>query len=145
MTSDAAAIVAQFSTTLPLVAADTVDWKTVSLPRRQVNASVLHPDWKCSVRERFKISYGDDVTLRLDGCEQLACEEQTNSVLLSLHAAAKRGGGNLRMVAEGIAKDVQERGVAVGLGGGLNGKLAEVRKYEIAAALNRLRLEGLLN
>jgi len=146
VTTQALAVVASHSTTVPLAAPGTpVDWPAVASRSRTVQPGALRPDWKSAVREKNKISYGEEVELRLEGAEQLACVEQTNSLLLALHKVAGMGEGTqVRAAAEQIVREIDRKGLCEALGGGIDGKLATPRKYEIAAALNRLRMEGLI-
>jgi hypothetical protein len=83
------------------------------------------------------------LTLRLSR----RCVEQTNAVLLALHRIAEKaqGGATVRGAVDAFVADFERGGLGETLGGGLDGKLAAPRTFEIAGALNRLRLAGLIS
>ena len=68
--------------------------------------------------------------------------------LHAMHAIAREGPGqvSLRQCVETVLAQVDEVGVAKGLGGDacMDGGIAKPRKFEIMGAIGRLRLQGLL-
>jgi predicted ABC-class ATPase len=82
-TQDAKAVCAQFPSTLPAVAATSVDWKKVAGAGRRVRPGIMTPGAKCAARAVNKISYGDETELVLDGLEQLGCVLITHNLALS--------------------------------------------------------------
>jgi predicted ABC-class ATPase len=140
-------VVEQFKHNVPLIKDDPIDWQQAR-KKRVVAPNVLQPGWKCSVRDRLKISYGPEIEIRLEAVEQLASEEQTNCVLRCLHAISDRvasGGGepnSVKEVIDAVVADMNQNGVRSP--DGFDGKLALPRRFEVAAALNRLRLDGLI-
>ena len=179
VTADAKAVVTnpQFASQVPPVAGGSAPSWT-GFPSRFVDRSVFRPDWKTAVRSTDKISYGDDIEIRLFGLEQvnpasremmsregvylvyrlawlthsllllqLVAKEQTNAILSAMHVIAKGGRrGTLREICEAIEADFMTRGLAPTLGSeaSFDGTLARPRKFEIAGAISRLRLAGLL-
>jgi hypothetical protein len=120
------------------------DWLVSS---RIVQGNTLS-DVKCSVRSVEKISYGD-VEIRLHGLEQLVCKEQTSALLGAIKRIAERHAIHehvtLREVVTAIEADFDVMGVAEALrGNSYDGNLARPRRFEIAAAISRLRVPGIL-
>ena len=135
----------KFKSQVPPVAGKVGGWASMN---RAVDRGAFRPDLKCSVRSREKISYGDDNDLELGGLEQIVSKEMSNGILHAMHAIAREGPGqvSLRQCVETVLAQVEEVGVAKGLGGDacMDGGIAKPRKFEIMGAIGRLRLQGLL-
>ena len=150
-TEDARKIVqdARFSSQVPPMAPSLVpSW---NLPSRQVKVEKLRPDFKCSVRSLEKISYGDSIEIRLSGLEQIVCIQQTNAILAALHKISKstlgKNGGKatIKDTVDAIDAAFDSVDLASALDhNSFAGDLARPRRYEIAGALNRLRISDLL-
>ena len=85
--------------------------------------------------------------MQLFGLEQLVAKEQTNAILAAMHLIARGSpGSTLKDICEAVEVEFTRRGLAPTLGGeaSFDGNLAQPRKFEIAGAISRLRLAGLL-
>ncbi|GMH78570.1 hypothetical protein TrST_g14216 [Triparma strigata] len=147
VTPDAKAIISnpQFASQVPPVASgQPVSW--TNLPSRSLNTGVFRPDWKCAVRSKEKISYGDDIEVQLFGLEQLVAHEQTNSILQAMHKVAKLPSPvSLRDICDQLENDFENKGLLQALTeASFDGTLAQPRKYELAGAISRLRLSNLV-
>lgn len=104
------------------------------------------PNSKVSVRSKTVISYGD-VELDLFGLEQLVSKEQTNAISLALQRLGTLTPGSKMTIYQILAQlcDILDReGLDALSNGQFDGSLARPRDFEIAAAFNRLRVEGSL-
>ena len=136
----------EFKSQVPPVAEVVGDW---SVGGRRIDTGKLRPDWKCAVRSKEKISYGDEIEVELGGMEQVESKEMGNGILMAMHMVAKVGGGGQRVlgdVVDEVLKRVGSMGVAEGLGGegNMDGGIVMPRKFEIMGALGRLRIKGLI-
>ncbi len=112
------------------------------------DASRGRRDVKIDVPSRHEVRYGRE-RLDLRGVEQLACRSQTRAVALAIHLAARQLMGEdvtLRQILDGLDALLDERGLDVldpHAGGRPTGRhpgnLARPRRFEVAAALDRLR------
>ena len=100
---------------------------------------------KCSVRSLEKISCGE-VELRLHGLDQLVTQSQTCAILAAVHRIAKSPARKtLKELMDQIESDFDSLGVADTLNSStFDGSLARPRRFEIAAAISRLRAPGAL-
>ena len=110
-----------------------------------VNAVKGRSDAKIVARSHDKLVFGSEV-IDLIGVEQLVDVSQTRAIGHVLHLAATRlmdGVGTIREVVEVLEKLIDEQGLDVlspfSVPGRHPGNFARPRKFEIAAALNRLR------
>ncbi|GMH83251.1 hypothetical protein TL16_g09534, partial [Triparma laevis f. inornata] len=147
VTADAKAVTsnAQFASQVPPVASgEPIDWSNV--PSRTLNTNTFRPDWKCTVRSKEKISYGDDIEVQLFGLEQLVAHEQTNAILQAMHKVAKLPTPTpLRDICDQLEAQFESQGLLQALDGNFDGTLAQPRKYELAGAISRLRLANLIS
>lgn len=115
--------------------------------RRPTSASIVPPTdgrFKTKVENRRSILFGDE-RIDLSCVEQIVEPSQTRTLKESLFYLArlfKNGSPTLSEALKAWEQAIRERGldaVCVDRGGWIEGNLAEVRRLELAAALNRLR------
>eukprot|EP00804_Cyclotella_cryptica_P007824 CCRYP_001411-RB/>CCRYP_001411-RB protein AED:0.17 eAED:0.17 QI:29/0.8/0.66/1/0.6/0.5/6/2719/680 len=102
------------------------------------------PNNKVSVRSKSVIAYGD-VELDLSGLEQLVSREQTNSISLALQRLATLAPGSkatIFQILTHLNEILDREGLDALTSGQFDGSLARPRVFEIAAAINRLRVDG---
>lgn len=112
-------------------------------PRCPVGAA-FKPNNKVSVRSKSVVLYGD-VELDLSGLEQLVSKEQTNAVSLALQRMSALTPGSKMTIFQILTQmnDLLDReGLDILTNGLFDGSLARPRTFEIAAAINRLRVDG---
>eukprot|EP00970_Alexandrium_tamarense_P015492 scaffold5185_cov198-Alexandrium_tamarense.AAC.40 len=112
-------------------------------PRCPVGAA-FKPNNKVSVRSKSVVVYGD-VELDLSGLEQLVSKEQTNAVSLALQRMSALTPGSKMTIFQILTQmnDLLDReGLDILTNGLFDGSLARPRTFEIAAAINRLRVDG---
>jgi len=147
VTQDAKAIVMdpRFISQVPPCASSIANWCVLS---RFVKTHVLKQALgaKCSVRAMEKISFGDQ-ELRLHGLDQLVTQSQTVAILAAFYRMAETE--EIKTLIE-LIRDIEMDFDTVGVTDALNsnsfdGTLARPRRFEIAAALCRLRAPGVLH
>lgn len=134
----------RFVSQVPPGAPSVANWSVVSrLVQPQVLNQVLAT--KCSVRARESISCGDEEIL-LHGLDQLVTQSQTCAILAAFYRmASSTGEKTLFDLILDMERDFDLVGVANALNPSLcDGSLARPRRFEIAAAVSRLRAAGVL-
>jgi len=99
---------------------------------------------KVAVRATNVISYGD-VELDLSGLEQIVSTSQTNSIssaLQKIGSSSTSGRSTLLEVIASIDATLDRDGLDALAPGQFHGGLARPRSFEIAGAVNRLRVDG---
>jgi predicted ABC-class ATPase len=126
------------------------DSKSSTLPfgniaNRFPRGDVFVPDDKVSVRSSTAISYGR-TDIDLSGLEQIVGKSQTQSIALILQMIPKltKVETTLHQMLIHVERLMDERGLQVIDTDQFHGGLARPRKYEIAGAINRLRIPGSL-
>jgi predicted ABC-class ATPase len=102
------------------------------------------PNNKVAVRSKSVVSYGD-VELDLSGLEQLVSREQTNAIALALQRLAALAPGSqatIFQILTHLNEILDREGLDALTNGQFDGSLARPRVFEIAAAINRLRVDG---
>ncbi len=110
-----------------------------------VNATCGRHESKISVRSLHDLVFGED-TIDLFGVEQIVDTSQTRAIGHVLHLASSRlidGARTVKKVLEEVERCIDEEGLDVlssyGVPGRHPGNFARPRRFEIGAALNRLR------
>ena len=112
-------------------------------PRCPVGVA-FKPNNKVFVRSKTTIAYGD-VELDLSGLEQLVSKEQTNAISLVLQRLSALGPGSKMTIFQVLTQlnEILDReGLDALSNGQFDGSLARPRVFEIAGAINRLRVNG---
>ena len=117
-------------------------------PMRGVRARTPHPsgmqlDGKISVRSKGTVSLPGDETLELSAVEQLVETSQTRFIMDALKSIGRRfadGRKTLAEVLDSFEEAMDRDGLDVGNPGFRGGSYVRPRRFEIAAALNRLRM-----
>lgn len=102
------------------------------------------PNNKVAVRSKSVVAYGD-VELELAGLEQLVSREQTNAIALALQrlaALAPDSKATIFQILTHLNEILDREGLDALTSGKFDGSLARPRVFEIAAAINRLRVDG---
>ncbi|KAL7507866.1 hypothetical protein ACHAXN_004959 [Cyclotella atomus] len=102
------------------------------------------PNNKVAVRSKSVVAYGD-VELDLSGLEQLVSREQTNAIALALQRLAALAPGSqatIFQILTHLNEILDREGLDALTSGQFDGSLARPRVFEIAAAINRLRVDG---
>ena len=113
-------------------------------PRCPVGTAFNPNNGKIPVRSKALISYGD-VELDLSGLEQIVSREQTNSIALALQrltALEKGSKMTIFQVLTQLNALLDHEGLEALTTGQFDGSLARPRTFEIAGAINRLRVDG---
>lgn len=112
-------------------------------PRCPVGVA-YQPNNKVTVRTKSIVAYGD-VELNLSYLEQLASKAQTNAIALALRRVGELAPGSTATLADVLAQlnEMLDREGMDSLNRGqFDGSLARPRVFEIASAINRLRVDG---
>lgn len=118
-----------------------------NVPKRKIDSNTVNPyrkhKVKIKIRGKNKIQFGNS-NIDLSGLEQLVDRGQTKLIGDCLYYLAKKylkKGLNLKEAVEQLYREIITRGLdnIVGSRRGYINNYALTRKYEIAAALNRLR------
>jgi predicted ABC-class ATPase len=119
--------------------------------RRRVPAlQKLKPDNKVKCMSKVAMSYGS-VELELACVEQLVDVAQTKAIAAALQVLGQRqnSGASSMTLADTVAgfeNSIGTNGLADTLTpNGFDGQHAMIRRFELAAAINRLRIDGLLH
>jgi predicted ABC-class ATPase len=114
-------------------------------PRCPVGTA-FKPNNKVIVRSKSVVVYGD-VELDLSGLEQLVSKEQTNAIALALQRLAvltPDSKATIFQILTHLNEILDREGLDALTSGEYDGSLARPRVFEIAAAVNRLRVDGSL-
>jgi hypothetical protein len=115
------------------------------LPVDTPKGDVFVPNDKVAVRSPITISYGS-TDVDVSGMEQIVGMSQTQSIALILQMIPKltRYETTLDQMLTQLDQIMDEKGLQVIDIGEFHGGLARPRKFEIAGAINRLRILGSL-
>jgi predicted ABC-class ATPase len=146
VTEEAKTIAREHTSGRSIEAASTTSWTIPRIPRSEsFDPSRGKRDIKIDVKGLDSILFGRD-RIDLRSVEQLVDRSQTHAVGQAIHLAAIRfmdGGGTLREVVEQLGAELDLKGLDIldpfHRAGRHPGNFARPRKYEIAAAMNRLR------
>ena len=112
--------------------------------QRSINGAAFQPNNKVNVRSKSVISYGD-IELDLSGCEQIVQKAQTEaivSILRNLSTLTSNKTQSLENALSTVYSKLETEGFDVIGNSSFHGGLAMPRKFELAAAMNRLRSNG---
>jgi len=114
-----------------------------SIVNRYPNPKAFETHQRVAVRAQTVISYGD-VELSLAGLEQIISSLQTETIARAMKMVPKFSTGDKTLfdVLESFDEKIEKEGLTEVLAPGqFHGGMAKIRKFELAAAMNRLRKE----
>jgi len=143
VTNRAKQIAASRATNNGALAASRASFGNVT-PRCPVGTAFNPNNGKITVRSKALITYGD-VDLDLSGLEQIVSKEQTNSIALALQRLTALENGSKMTIFQVLTQLnalLDHEGLEALTNGQFDGSLARPRTFEIAGAINRLRVKG---
>ena len=123
--------------------------KVPFIPTTRIRGIVVNsfaPCGKVKTISKDSVSYGG-VELDLRCVEQLVTKAQTTAIanILQHLPAIAKDGESLKDVLEEIDRRIDEDGLESFTPGQCNGSMSRPRSYEVAAAMNRLRIDNSIN
>ncbi len=141
VTTRAKQIASSLATNNGALAASRASFGNVT-PRCPVGTAFNPNHGKITVRTKTLIAYGD-VELDLSGLEQIVSKEQTNSIALALQRLTALESGSKMTIFQVLTQLnalLDHEGLEALTNGQFDGSLARPRTFEIAGAINRLRV-----